>query len=106
VRPLAIERFDVRDGHVVAVDEVVTRADIVVASPAAGGLVRIDRATGAVTVVPLAVDAGRLRRDGETVWAAAGDDDYDDEDFGDAPLRPVVWCCGAIRSAAWRRWRP
>ncbi len=128
MRPLAIESFDVRDGHVVAVDEIVplaveadlstgeivgtwtwdlrpelrdrrtatavalTRADIVVASPAAGGLVRIDRATGATTVVPLTVNAGRLRRDGETVWAAAGNDDYDnDDDFGDAPPRPVVW---------------
>jgi hypothetical protein len=128
MRPLAIESFDVRDGRVVAVDEVVplaveadlstgeivgawtwdlrpelrdrptatavalTRADIVVASPAAGGLVRIDRATGATRVVPLPVGAGRLRRDGETVWAAAGNDDYDDDDdFGDAPPRPVVW---------------
>ena len=128
MRPLAIESFDVRDGHVVAVDEIVplaveadlstgeivgtwtwdlrpelrdrrtatavalTRADIVVASPAAGGLVRIERATGATTVVPLTVNAGRLRRDGETVWAAAGNDDYDDDDdFGDAPPRPVVW---------------
>jgi hypothetical protein len=128
MRPLAIESFDVRDGHVVAVDEIVplaveadlstgeivgtwtwdlrpelrdrrtatavalTRADIVVASPAAGGLVRIERATGAATVVPLTVNAGRLRRDGETVWAAAGNDDYDDDDdFGDAPPRPVVW---------------
>jgi hypothetical protein len=126
VRPLAIESFDVRDGRVVAVDEVIplaveadlttgrmvgtwtwdlstefrdrrtatavalTRAEIVVASPAAGGLVRIDRATGATTLVPLAMDAGQLRRDGETVWAAARNDD-DENDFGDAPPRPVVW---------------
>ncbi len=87
-RPLHIASFDVLDGRIVAVDDVipvvvevdpsdgvtathtweldptlrgrptardvvVTPTSIVVASPAAGGLVRIDRASGATTIVNL-----------------------------------------------------
>jgi len=60
-----------RRGRPTAKDVLLTTTDIVVASPAAGGLVRIDRETGSTTVVPLDEDIGWLVRDGENVWAVA-----------------------------------
>src|SRR4029453_712467 len=58
-----------RRGRRVATDVVLTEAGVVVASPAAGGLVRIDRTAGVATVLALDTDVSRLVRDGDTVWA-------------------------------------
>jgi hypothetical protein len=62
--------------------------EIVVASPAAGGLLRIDRATGAVTVLALDADVGQLRRAADTVWAVGASAEEADPAW---PRRPVVW---------------
>jgi hypothetical protein len=99
VRPLAIERFDVRDGHVVAVDEVVTRADIVVAArrrnrlgrggrrrlrrrglrrcaAAPGGVVlRGDPERGLAKVATVSEGAGELVVDDAAVWLVGFDRD-------------------------------
>lgn len=127
-RPLRIGSFDVLDGRIVVVDDVipvaveidtssgvqaahtwtlepglrgratakdmvVTPRSIVVASPAAGGLVWTDRQSGDARIVPLPDDVGWLRADGAVVWAVADPDRPSaHEGFRTATeRRPVVW---------------
>jgi hypothetical protein len=47
-----------------------------IASPAAGGIVVIDRGSGQVTVIPLEAGAGALTACGDAVWAVAGPEWY------------------------------
>jgi hypothetical protein len=63
-----------RRGRATTKDVVLTSTHVVIASPAAGGLVRVDRVTGAVELVPLEDDIGWLVRDGDAVWAVADPD--------------------------------
>jgi hypothetical protein len=77
-----------RRGRLVVSDVVLTAADAVVASPAAGGLVRIDRATGVVAVLALDIDVGRLVRAGDAVWAVGASAEQADPTW---PRRPVMW---------------
>jgi hypothetical protein len=44
---------------------------IMIASPAAGGIVEIDRGSGQATTIPLDADAGTLVVSGDVVWAVA-----------------------------------
>jgi hypothetical protein len=80
-------------GRPTAKDVVLTDAHVVVASPAAGGIVRIDRRTGEESLIQLDEDIGWLIRDAERVWAVADPDRpgaY--EAFLASPdRRPVVW---------------
>ena len=77
-----------RRGRRVATDVVLTGAGVVVASPAAGGLVRIDRTTGVATVLAMDAEVGRLVRDGETVWAVGATAEEADPTW---PRRPLEW---------------
>ena len=66
--------------------------DLLVASPAAGGLVRIDRATGGTSVIPTPVPPLDVVVDGESMWilgAADLDDDAGPEH--DGTRHPVRW---------------
>jgi len=80
-------------GRPTAKDVVVTTTHIVVASPAAGGLVRIDRVSGDVDLVPLEEDIGTLVRDGDRVWAVADPDREGAYEalFGSPDRRRVIW---------------
>lgn len=80
-------------GRPTAEDVCLTAMHIVVASPAAGGLIRIVRDTGAVELVPLEEDIGHLIPDGETIWAVADPNrDGAYEAFLASPdRRRVVW---------------
>ena len=78
-------------GQPVANDVEIVDDVIVVASPAAGGVVFIDRSTEAVTTVALDAAIGRLIVDGSSVWAIA-DPDWSVEPLDDhLGRRPVVW---------------
>jgi hypothetical protein len=81
-----------RDRELVA-DVEITEREILVASPASGGLVRIDRATGDVGIVPLPAELTMVLTDGTSVWLVgeAVEDEEDDEDDADAARHPVVW---------------
>jgi hypothetical protein len=71
---------------------------ILVASPAAGGIVDIDRRSGEVRVIPLEADVGALISCGEAVWAVASPDWFEDtnepqqqEEGRPDRKRTVVW---------------
>jgi hypothetical protein len=79
-----------RRGRPVATDVILTGTGVVVASPAAGGLVRIDRTTGVATVLTLDADVGHLvwNGDGDALWAVGASAEEADPTW---PRRPVVW---------------
>ena len=65
---------------------------VMIASPAAGGIVEIDRGTGQARIIPLDADAGTLIACGDTVWAVASPDWRGEQQGGRRDgRRPVVW---------------
>jgi hypothetical protein len=82
-------------GRPVAADLVVLPDSIVIASPAAGGIVQISRATAEVTVIPLGADPAYLLGTADGLWAIASPDaEVDGEAEPAAPddrRHPVVW---------------
>jgi hypothetical protein len=55
--------------------DILTLGDaIMIASPAAGGIVRVSRRSGAVTVIPLEAEPGELTACGDAVWVVAHPD--------------------------------
>lgn len=77
-------------GRPTATDIALSDEEILVASPAAGGLVRIDRVSSAVTVVPLDEDPGSIAVGREAVWIWA-DAEYQPSAGTEAQRRPVIW---------------
>jgi hypothetical protein len=66
--------------------------DLLVASPAAGGLVRIDRASGGSMVTPIPTPPLRVVVDGESVWIVGAPDlDDDPRPEYDGTRHPVRW---------------
>jgi hypothetical protein len=66
--------------------------ELLVASPAAGGLVRIDRATGGSTVTPVPAPPLDVVVDGEVVWIVGAPDlDDDARPEHDGTRHPVRW---------------
>src|ERR1700734_3016358 len=64
---------------------------VLIASPAAGGIVEIDRRSGQATTIPLDGDAGALLAIGDAIWAV-GWPDWDEPPAGRPDgKRPVVW---------------
>ena len=83
-------------GRPVALDVLLLGESVMVASPAAGGVIRLDRRSGESALIPLEADVGTLTACGDAVWAVAGPDWYRPGPGG--PLadgggrtRPVVW---------------
>ncbi len=65
---------------------------VMIASPAAGGIVEIDRGTGQARIIPLDADAGTLIACGDTVWAVASPDWRGEHQGGRRDgRRPVIW---------------
>ena len=65
---------------------------VMIASPAAGGIVEIDRGTGQARTIPLDAAAGTLIACGDTVWAVASPDWRGDQQGGRRDRRrPVIW---------------
>jgi hypothetical protein len=83
-------------GRPSALDILLSDESIMIASPAAGGIVDIDRRSGAATVIPLDADVGTLTSCGDAVWAVARADWWRDESgtplvAGPSRRRPVTW---------------
>jgi hypothetical protein len=79
-----------------ALDIFLRDQSIMIASPAAGGIVEIDRRSGAATVIPLDADVGDLIACGDAVWAVGSADWWRDESGGSMVAGPdrrraVVW---------------
>lgn len=79
-----------------ALDVLVLEESIMIASPAAGGVVQVSRRSGQVTLIALEADAGALTACGDAVWAVAGPDWYRPGPGvqlaeGQERQRPVVW---------------
>jgi hypothetical protein len=77
-------------------DVLVLGESIMISSPAAGGIVVIDRGSGQVTVISLEADAGTLTACGDAVWAVAGPGWYrpgpgGPRADGGGRTRPVAW---------------
>lgn len=64
----------------VALDVVAAEDSIMIASPAAGGIVQLDRRSSRATVIQLDAEPGALTICGDTVWAVAHPDWYLRED--------------------------
>jgi hypothetical protein len=79
-------------GRPVALDILARDESIMIASPAAGGIVEIDRRSGQATIIPLDADAGTLVASGDAVWAVASPDWSGEPQGGRLDRqRPVVW---------------
>ena len=85
-----------RSDRPVALDLLMCGSSILIASPAAGGIVDIDRHSGAATLIPLDAEAGTLLAGRDVIWAVASPDWYESQ--RDARLaadpgrqRPVLW---------------
>ncbi len=83
-------------GRAAALSILSLEGSILVASPAAGGIVEIDRRSGGVRVISLEANVGALIRCGEAVWAVASPDWYEDaseqqQEGRPDRKRPVVW---------------
>jgi hypothetical protein len=83
-------------GRAAALSVLSLEDSILVASPAAGGIVDIDRRSGEASVIPLEADVGALIGCGEAVWAVASPDWFEDvseqqQEGRQDRKRPVVW---------------
>src|SRR5580693_7060549 len=78
-------------GRPVALDILGRDDSVLIASPAAGGIVEIDRRSGQVTIIPLNADAGTLLATRDAIWAIARPD-WDEPPAGrPGGKRPVIW---------------
>ena len=86
---------DLRD-RPTALDVLISGTAVLIASPAAGGIVDIDRHSGAARLIPLDAEAGTLLADRDVIWAIARPDGQDNQDdelaaaAGDRQ-RAVIW---------------
>jgi hypothetical protein len=81
-------------GRPVAAGLVVRPDSIMIASPAAGGIVQISRATAEATVIPLDADPGYLVDTADGLWVVASPDGADEQAGQAAPSdrrHPVIW---------------
>lgn len=79
-------------GRPAALDILARDGSVMIASPAAGGIVEIDRGSGQARTIPLDADAGTLIACGDTVWAVASPDWRGEQQGGRLDRRrPVVW---------------
>ena len=86
---------DLRD-RPTALDVLISGTSLVIASPAAGGIVDIDRHSGQATLIPLDAEAGTLLAGRDVIWAIARPDWYEDQndELAGTPQdrqRAVVW---------------
>ncbi len=80
--------------------------DLLVASPAAGGVVRIDRSTGAATLVPVPLPPLGLVADDDVAWVVGARDLDDDAGTDhDGTRHPVHWVEPTAEDAARERAR-
>ena len=78
-------------GRPTALDILGRDDSVLIASPAAGGIVEIDRRSGQATTIPLDADAGTLLATGDAIWAV-GWPDWDGPPAGrPGGKRPVIW---------------
>jgi hypothetical protein len=78
-------------GRPAALDILGRDDSVLVASPAAGGIVEIDRRSGRSTTIPLDADAGTLLASGDAIWAVARPD-WDGSPAGRPDgKRQVIW---------------
>ena len=78
-------------GRPTALDILARDDSVLIASPAAGGIVEIDRRSGQATIIPLDADAGTLLATGDAIWAV-GRPDWDEPPAGRPDgKRPVIW---------------
>jgi hypothetical protein len=78
-------------GRPAALDILARDDSVLIASPAAGGIVEIDRRSGQVTIIPLDADAGTLLATRDAIWAVSRPD-WDEPPPGrPGGKRPVVW---------------
>jgi hypothetical protein len=78
-------------GRPAALDLLARDDSVLIASPAAGGIVEIDRGSGQATTIPLDGDAGTLLATGDAIWAV-GWPDWDEPPAGRPDgKRPVIW---------------
>src|SRR5450755_1927718 len=61
-------------GRPVALSVLALDESVMIASPAAGGIVEISRRTGEASVIPLNADPGALLASADAVWAVASPD--------------------------------
>jgi len=77
---------DLRD-RPTALDVLISGTSVLIASPAAGGIVDIDRHSGEATLIPLDAEAGTLLAGRDAIWAIARPDWHDNQDDG-LPVAP------------------
>jgi hypothetical protein len=78
-------------GRPTALDILGRDDSVLIASPAAGGIVEIDRRSGQAITIPLDADAGTLLATGDAIWAV-GWPDWDGPPAGrPGGKRPVIW---------------
>jgi hypothetical protein len=78
-------------GRPSALDILGRDGSVLIASPAAGGIVEIDRRSGEATTIPLDADAGTLLATEDAIWAVARPD-WDEPPAGRPDgKRPVIW---------------
>jgi hypothetical protein len=78
-------------GRPTALDILGRDDSVLIASPAAGGIVEIDRRSGQATTIPLDAVAGTLLATGDAIWAV-GWPDWDGPPAGrPGGKRPVIW---------------
>lgn len=78
-------------GRPTALDILGRDDSVLIASPAAGGIVEIDRRSGQAMTIPLDADAGTLLATGDAIWAV-GWPDWDEPPAGrPGGKRPVIW---------------
>jgi hypothetical protein len=72
--------------------DILARDDsILLASPAAGGIVEIDRRSARATTIPLDADAGTLLATGDAIWAVGSPDWNEPPAERPDGKRPVIW---------------
>ena len=78
-------------GRPTALDILGRDDSVLIASPAAGGIVEIDRRSAQATTIALDADAGTLLATGDAIWAVARPD-WDEPPAGrPGGKRPVLW---------------
>lgn len=86
---------DLRD-RPTALDVLISGTSLLIASPAAGGIVDIDRSSGEATLIPLDAEPGTLLAGRDVTWAIASPDWHDNQndELAGTPQdrqRAVIW---------------